>query len=195
MGYPVYPQCHRQGHCPVFPTYVLPFSGMPEQIVTDRGPQFISTFFRELLRCVGVHHKLPTPYHPQSNGALERWHRDLGTHLRLAVMSLSKEVSWADGLGVAVLAHNTTFHMALNMSPYELCFGFKPKHTVEEWKQLNLPVDEVRSLECQDRLTAIHKCRTLALDSLRSAQRKYNNTLEATRGYARYWYIVYTRSR
>ena len=45
--------------------------GLPEQIVTDNGPQFISEEFRTFLRRNGVKHIRSAPYHPASNGAVE----------------------------------------------------------------------------------------------------------------------------
>jgi transposase InsO family protein len=47
------------------------------QIITDNGPQFISRDFREFVRLVGATHVRTSPYYPQSNGKLERWHGSL----------------------------------------------------------------------------------------------------------------------
>lgn len=45
--------------------------GLPEQLVTDNGPQFTSQEFAELMRQNGSKHILTAPYHPSSNGAVE----------------------------------------------------------------------------------------------------------------------------
>ena len=47
------------------------------RIITDNGPQFISRDFREFVRLVGATHVRTSPYYPQSNGKLERWHGSL----------------------------------------------------------------------------------------------------------------------
>ena len=49
------------------------FFGFP-QILTDRGAPFISVLMREVNKRLGIHHLKATPYHPESNGMLERWH-------------------------------------------------------------------------------------------------------------------------
>ena len=123
----------------LFVTHVLPFTGVPDELVTDRGSVFIQHLFTELVAAVGIKHKLPSPYHPQSNGALERWHKDLNAHLRAAVLSLKDDATWLDGVGLATLAHNTTYHSVLDCSPYELLFGMSPSSPIDEWKRLNMP--------------------------------------------------------
>lgn len=47
------------------------------RIITDNGPQFIARDFREFIRLVGATHVRTSPYYPQSNGKLERWHGSL----------------------------------------------------------------------------------------------------------------------
>ena len=47
------------------------------RIISDNGPQFIARDFKEFIRLWQVSHVLTSPYYPQSNGKLERWHRTL----------------------------------------------------------------------------------------------------------------------
>lgn len=51
--------------------------GIPATISSDRGSQFESTIFNELLKIVGCNHFKTTSYHPQSNGIIGRWQRTL----------------------------------------------------------------------------------------------------------------------
>lgn len=44
------------------------------RIISDNGPQFIARDFKELIRLMGMTHVRTSPYDPQSNGKLERWH-------------------------------------------------------------------------------------------------------------------------
>ena len=47
------------------------------RIISDNGPQFVARDFKEFIRIAGMTHVRTSPYHPQSNGKLERWHRSL----------------------------------------------------------------------------------------------------------------------
>lgn len=47
------------------------------RIITDNGPQFISRDFKEFIRIAGMTHVKTSPYYPQSNGKLERYHRTI----------------------------------------------------------------------------------------------------------------------
>lgn len=47
------------------------------RIISDNGPQFIARDFKEFIRLSGMTHVRTSPYYPQSNGKLERWHGSL----------------------------------------------------------------------------------------------------------------------
>ena len=47
------------------------------RIISDNGPQFIARDFKEFIRISGMTHVRTSPYYPQSNGKIERWHQSL----------------------------------------------------------------------------------------------------------------------
>lgn len=49
--------------------------GTPESLTTDQGSQFESQLFKALLQFQGTKRIRTAPYHPASNGMIERWHR------------------------------------------------------------------------------------------------------------------------
>jgi putative transposase len=51
--------------------------GEKPRIISDNGPQFIARDFKEFIRLTGITHVRTSPYYPQSNGKLERWHGSL----------------------------------------------------------------------------------------------------------------------
>ena len=51
--------------------------GVKPQIITDNGPQFVSNDFKQFVRISGMTHVRTSPYYPQSNGKIERYHRTI----------------------------------------------------------------------------------------------------------------------
>jgi transposase InsO family protein len=63
------------------------------RIISDNGPQFIARDFKEFIRQAGLTHVRTSPYYPQSNGKLERYHRTVkGTCLRPGSFADANEV-------------------------------------------------------------------------------------------------------
>jgi len=62
------------------------FPGEHPRIITDNGPQFIAKDFKEFIRIAGMTHVRTSPYYPQSNGKIERWHKTIkGDCIRVKV--------------------------------------------------------------------------------------------------------------
>jgi putative transposase len=62
------------------------YPGVTPRIISDNGPQFIAKDFKEFIRITGMTHVKTSPYYPQSNGKIERWHKTLkGDCIRVKV--------------------------------------------------------------------------------------------------------------
>jgi transposase InsO family protein len=62
------------------------FPGVTPRIISDNGPQFIAKDFKEFIRIAGMTHVRTSPYYPQSNGKIERWHKTIkGECIRVKV--------------------------------------------------------------------------------------------------------------
>jgi transposase InsO family protein len=53
------------------------FPDVRPRIISDNGPQFVAKDFKAFIRLCGMTHVRTSPYYPQSNGKIERWHRSL----------------------------------------------------------------------------------------------------------------------
>jgi len=53
------------------------FPGVTPRIISDNGPQFLAKDFKEFIRLCGMSHVKTSPYYPQSNGKIERFHRTI----------------------------------------------------------------------------------------------------------------------
>lgn len=92
--------------------------GTPLYITTDQGTQFESALFTALAQLIGAKTIHTTPYHPQSNGIVERWHRTLK-----AALMCHESVPWIEILPTVLLGLRTCLKEDLQASPAELVFG------------------------------------------------------------------------
>jgi hypothetical protein len=65
----------------VYATQIITRHGTGSKLITDQGPAFMSEFFRETCKILGVNKVHTSSFHPSSNGMVERWHRSLHTGL------------------------------------------------------------------------------------------------------------------
>ena len=63
------------------------------RIISDNGPQFIAKDFKEFIRLVGMTHVRTSPFYPQSNGKLERYHKTIKSECIRPKVALSLEES------------------------------------------------------------------------------------------------------
>ena len=71
-----------KGAARLYIEYPFRIYGPPDTIVSDRGPQFISAFWDEFTRILGIKLKLSTAYHPQTDGQTEIVNQYLDQRLR-----------------------------------------------------------------------------------------------------------------
>lgn len=67
------------------------FPGVRPRVISDNGPQFIARDFKEYIRISGMTHVRTSPYYPQSNGKIERWHKSLKSEAIRPKVPLSLE--------------------------------------------------------------------------------------------------------
>ena len=95
--------------------------GVPSSITTDRGSQFLSALWQQLMAAWGVKTHLTTAYHPASNGLVERFHRRLKE--ALLAMGTDSPDEWFWRLPCVLLAIRTTLKPDIGASPADLVFG------------------------------------------------------------------------
>lgn len=96
--------------------------GIPKEIVTDNGTNFISQTLKEVNRLLKVKRIFTTPYHPQSN-QVERFHRSLSEYLKAYIQS--DQTNWDKYIDYAIFCYNITCNSSTGFTPFELVFGRK----------------------------------------------------------------------
>ena len=99
----------------------LPTFGFPLFLHSDQGKEFDNTMIHNLSELLGMVKTKTTPYHPRSDGLVERFNRTL---LAMLAMFVTREHdNWDDLLPFMMLAYNTTVHTSTGFTPHRLVFG------------------------------------------------------------------------
>ncbi|KAI2646020.1 Transposon Tf2-6 polyprotein [Labeo rohita] len=98
--------------------------GLPEEIVSDRGPQFISHVWKAFFKLLGVSVNLSSGYHPQTNGQTERKIQELGCYLWSYCHK--DQHSWDRFLLWAEYAQNSLCQDTTGMTPFQCVLCYQP---------------------------------------------------------------------
>ena len=110
-----------EGLARLFRDNVWKLHGLPESVVSDRGPQFAAELTKELNRMLGIKTKLLTAFHPQTDGQTERMNQELEQYLRFFVEHRQKD--WPEWLAAAEFAVNNKVHTATKVLPFIANYG------------------------------------------------------------------------
>jgi len=109
----------------LFRDNVWKLHGLPESIISDRGPQFAAGVMRELNAMLGIDSKLSTAFHPQTDGQTERMNQELEQYLRMFIDH--RQEQWPEWLGTAEFAYNNKVQTSTKVSPFKANIGRNPR--------------------------------------------------------------------
>jgi Integrase zinc binding domain/Integrase core domain len=107
--------------------------GCPKQIISDRGTHFRNEIVQALLKKFEIQHLLSTPYHPQTNGLVERFNRTLCESL--AKITEGKE-DWDTHISSVLFAYRTSKQASTKMTPFYLVYGRHPQLPIMEPEEI-----------------------------------------------------------
>ena len=128
--------------------------GAPRSIHSDQGRNFESTLFRELCRLLDIKKTRTSPYHPQSDGLIERFNRTLLSMLSLFVDD--NQTNWDFLLPYVMMAYRSSVHTSTGFTPYKVLFG----------QEIVLPVDVMLGVASKDKFTSVSDYVTRTADTL-----------------------------
>ena len=147
--------------------------GIPQEILSDRGSQFVSDLMREISRLLSVRQLQTTPYHAQCNGFVERWNGTLRRMIQK--MAAEKPSDWDRYIPALLFSYREVAQASLVFSPFELVYERSVRGPMSVLRDIWADEDineQTKTtyqyvLELRERLESTRK---LAHDELRKAQ-------------------------
>lgn len=156
------------------------WKGAPMTITSDRGPQFISNFWNEFSRILGVKLKLSTAYHPQTDGQTEIMNQYLDQRLRPYINYFQDD--WSDLLPMMDYAQLTLPHESLGMSPFELQNGYLPSTSFDWTRSVPSTITEkLAHADAQTFAKRMHRAWGVAKAIIKKAQDKKARDVDSHR--------------
>jgi hypothetical protein len=129
-------------------TNIVRLHGLPDEIISDRGAQFMSNFWKRLFQSLGTSTKFSTAFHPQTDGQTERVNQILEQYLRCMISY--QQDDWIKFLPMAEFAYNNTLHSSTGSTPFFANYGFHPRFNIAMPTSSINPSAEERVRQMQD---------------------------------------------
>ncbi len=105
------------------------------RLLSDNGPGYVSRAFGDYLRLLGIRHILASPYHPQTNGKIERYHQSIKREVNQVPYDVPRNLEMAIS-GFVSYYNNRRYHKALgNVTPADVLHG-RREQILQERKEV-----------------------------------------------------------
>ena len=112
------------------------FVGLPKSVQSDQGSNFMSGIFQQVMHELGIKQFRSSTYHPESQGALERFHQTLKNMIRSYCFDTEKD--WDEGIHLLLFAVRESVQESLGFSPFELVFGHSVRGPLKLEREISL---------------------------------------------------------
>ncbi len=153
-------------------------TSIPERVLSDQGGQFCGKVMGQLSEWLGIDKVRTSPYHPETNGAVERMH---GTMKGILGKCISDGLDWVEQLSFVMYVLRQMPHADSGYSPFDLVFGFRVRTPLDalyhglyetEVEKLNVCEWVMRMAE---RLERVRDSAALKVSKCRESRMQYLN--------------------
>lgn len=155
--------------------------GTPKCILTDNGTHFTASMMSELFRKIGVTHLYSTPYHPMTNGQMERYNATMDS--KIAALSNEKRTNWDEQLPFVTFNYNISIHTTTRQIPFELMYGRSPILPFDQQQpNITLPQDPEHVNKLKQHISTLAECakKTIIQRQIKYKQRYDRNRTNPT---------------
>ena len=156
---------------------IVPFCGVPEALLSDRGANLLSHLMLGTCELLGIKKLNTTAYHPQCDGLVERYNHTLKTALRKHAAWYG--VQWDRLLPGVVWAYRNTPHEATREKPSYLLFGMDCRTPSEAALLPPTSIQPTDMSDFREELTlSLSSARKIAASCIQQAQKKYKRNYD-----------------
>ena len=149
--------------------------GLPNDIISDRGPQFAIKFWRQLCSRLGISPRLSTAFHPETDGQTERANQTMEQYLRAFVSH--QQDDWSQWLPMAEFAANNQQSETTQVTPFLAYTGCHPRCSFDLAPLTHLP----ENTEARETATKPHEIHELVRAEILYAQAKQQEDADRSR--------------
>jgi Integrase zinc binding domain/Integrase core domain len=144
--------------------------GIPAQIHTDGGKEFVNKLSAEMMELMNVAHTKTSPAHPQCNSQVEVFNKTVKKYLASFVDDTV--LDWETFLPALALSYNTSYHSTIATTPFELLFG-------EKARLPSFPNEDIQKVHygetsAAERFNLLQKLRKMAHNNAPQMDKKQN---------------------
>jgi hypothetical protein len=140
---------------------------LPDKIILDRGPQFISKVLKEIYKKMDIQAALSTAYHPQTDGQTEWVNQDLETYIRL--FCNKRQNDWSKWLHLAEFVYNNRVHLTIKTTPFFANNLTNPQWTLEtRVEDLSHPKAQDLLMEIKEVKDKLKACLEIAAETMKT---------------------------
>ncbi|EGT56875.1 hypothetical protein CAEBREN_08551 [Caenorhabditis brenneri] len=155
---------------------IVQIHGIPEEIVSDQGRNFISNLFEEVCKLLEMEHSVTTAYHHQTNGAVERLNRTLEEMLTLSTKDPRNFTNWDEKLPLVVQSYNASTHSTTKFAPEYIIFGRVTVSPTDIMVKTARPSYKDEEDLVENLTEAIRQCHSTVYKSLKKSQDETKKT-------------------
>ena len=146
--------------------------GLPQSVQSDQGSNFMSGLSQQVMHELGITQYKSSAYHPESQGALERFHQTLKNMMRSYCFEFQRD--WDEGVHLLLFAAREAVQESLGFSPFELVFGHRVRGPLQLLKEKWLNNSDKSDLNLLDYVsgfkTRLVRAGEIAKENLKDSQ-------------------------